>query len=88
MFLVSRKRWLLAVMLVLMVVEAVLLAEWALTPRPPDGPSWQPDWSFGLEKFAVQEPAPEIDGEDIDGRRLRLSDHRGQVVVVSFWVHW
>jgi hypothetical protein len=86
MFPGARKRRLLAVVLVL--VGVVLLAVLYLTPRPPGAPTWQPDWSFGLDEFAVKEPAPEIDGEDMNGRTLRLGDHRGQVVVVSFWVHW
>jgi peroxiredoxin len=30
--------------------------------------------------------APEIDGEDFDGKRLKLSDHRGKVVVLVFWM--
>jgi hypothetical protein len=32
--------------------------------------------------------APDIEGEAIDGRPLRLRDFRGQVVVLSFWGHW
>jgi thiol-disulfide isomerase/thioredoxin len=32
--------------------------------------------------------APEIDGEDLDGVRFKLSDYRGKVVVVSFWASW
>src|SRR5215475_209715 len=30
-------------------------------------------------------PAPEIDSEDFDGNRVKLSDYRGKVVVVVFW---
>jgi thiol-disulfide isomerase/thioredoxin len=33
-------------------------------------------------------PAPEIEGEDFDGKRLKLSDYRGKVVVVTFWASW
>ncbi len=33
-------------------------------------------------------PAPEIEGEDIDGRPMKLSDFRGKVVLLYFWGHW
>ncbi len=33
-------------------------------------------------------PAPEIAGEDVDGKPLRLSDHRGKVVVLVFSGEW
>jgi len=32
--------------------------------------------------------APEIEGEDIDGKRFKLSDYRGKVVVLDFWGNW
>lgn len=32
--------------------------------------------------------APEIDGEDIDGVRFKLSDYRGKVVLLDFWGNW
>jgi hypothetical protein len=32
--------------------------------------------------------APDIVGEDIDGRPLKLSDYRGKVVMLDFWGHW
>lgn len=31
-------------------------------------------------------PAPEIAGQDIDGKWFQLSDYRGQVVVLDCWV--
>lgn len=36
----------------------------------------------------VGEPAPDIQAEDIDGIPFRLSDYRGQVVVLDFWGDW
>ena len=38
--------------------------------------------------LAVGKPAPEITGTDIDGKVLKLSDHRGKVVVLDFWGFW
>jgi hypothetical protein len=32
--------------------------------------------------------APEISGEDIDGTHFKLSDYRGNVVLLDFWGDW
>jgi hypothetical protein len=32
--------------------------------------------------------APEIAGMDIDGKKLKLSDFRGKVVLLDFWGNW
>lgn len=32
--------------------------------------------------------APEIDADDLEGKRLKLSDYRGKVVMVVFWGSW
>jgi hypothetical protein len=34
------------------------------------------------------QPAPEIEGEDLDGQIFKLSDYRGKVVLLDFWGHW
>jgi hypothetical protein len=36
----------------------------------------------------VGKPAPEIEAEDIDGNKFKLSDYRGKVVMLDFWGHW
>jgi tetratricopeptide (TPR) repeat protein/peroxiredoxin/predicted Ser/Thr protein kinase len=36
----------------------------------------------------VGSPAQEIDGEDLSGKRFKLSDYRGKVVVLDFWANW
>jgi len=41
-----------------------------------------------LPNLKVGKVAPEISGEDLDGQPLKLSDHRGQVVVICFWATW
>lgn len=35
-----------------------------------------------------RQPAPDLAGETVDGDRLRLSDYRGQVVVLNVWGSW
>ncbi|MBL9128496.1 MAG: sigma-70 family RNA polymerase sigma factor, partial [Verrucomicrobiales bacterium] len=40
----------------------------------------------GLKTTSVGRPAPPLEGATIDGEPLRLSEHRGKVVVVVFWV--
>jgi hypothetical protein len=40
---------------------------------------------FELRHLTVGKQAPEIEGEDQDGKRFKLSDYRGQVVLIDFW---
>jgi thiol-disulfide isomerase/thioredoxin len=41
-----------------------------------------------LPNLKVGKLAPEITGEDLEGKPLKLSDYRGKVVVVCFWATW
>ena len=43
---------------------------------------------MGLTNMAAGNPAPEIEGEDIDGKKFKLSDYRGKVVLIDFWGDW
>jgi hypothetical protein len=43
---------------------------------------------FAIRHLSVGRVAPEIDGEDINGQRFKLSDFRGKVVMLTFWGHW
>jgi hypothetical protein len=43
---------------------------------------------FELRSLAIGKTAPDIEGEDIDGKKFKLSDYRGKVVVIDFWGHW
>jgi thiol-disulfide isomerase/thioredoxin len=43
---------------------------------------------FEAQHLEIGKLAPEIAGDDIDGRALKLSDYQGKVVVVNFWATW
>jgi thiol-disulfide isomerase/thioredoxin len=43
---------------------------------------------YELQHLWIGQAAPEIEGEDLDGGKLKLSDYRGKVVLVSFWGSW
>jgi peroxiredoxin len=36
----------------------------------------------------IGQAAPQIDGKDLDGKPMKLSDFRGKVVVLDFWGDW
>jgi hypothetical protein len=46
------------------------------------------DALFDFTKLSIGRTAMEIDGEDIDGKKFKLSDYRGKVVVIDFWGNW
>jgi WD40 repeat protein len=43
---------------------------------------------FALHYLGLGKPAPDIEGEDLEGRRFQLSDYRGRVVVLVFCGNW
>jgi thiol-disulfide isomerase/thioredoxin len=43
---------------------------------------------YVLRNLAIGKTAPEVEGEDVDGQRMRLSDYRGKVVLLVFWASW
>jgi hypothetical protein len=43
---------------------------------------------FELRNLIIGATAPNIAGEDIDGKRFNLTDYRGKVVVLDFWGNW
>jgi hypothetical protein len=40
---------------------------------------------FEIRRLSVGKEAPDIEGEDQDGVKFRLSDYRGRVVLLDFW---
>jgi thiol-disulfide isomerase/thioredoxin/tRNA A-37 threonylcarbamoyl transferase component Bud32 len=43
---------------------------------------------YEVRHLSIGRPAPEIEGEELHGGRLKLSDFRGKVVVLDFWADW
>ena len=43
---------------------------------------------FELERLQIGMEVPDIEGEDVDGVKFKLSDYRGKVVVIDFWGDW
>jgi hypothetical protein len=40
---------------------------------------------FAIRNLSVGRQAPDIEGQDQDGKRFNLSDYRGKVVLLDFW---
>jgi hypothetical protein len=72
-------------------IEAPVLRPQQLTPPPnpnlPQRPT-RPPAKPGEPGLDIGNLALEIDGEDIDGKKFKLSDYRGKVVVLDFWGNW
>jgi peroxiredoxin len=43
---------------------------------------------FKLENLSIGAIAPDIEGEDVDGVKFKLSDYSGKVVMLDFWGDW
>jgi hypothetical protein len=40
---------------------------------------------FEIRNLAVGQVAPDIEGQDQDGKRFKLADYRGKVILLDFW---
>jgi hypothetical protein len=40
---------------------------------------------YEIRHLAVGKPAPEVEGEDQDAKKFKLSDYKGKVVLLDFW---
>jgi hypothetical protein len=43
---------------------------------------------FEMRFLVIGKTAPDIEGEDQDGKPFKLSDYRGKVVLIDFWGNW
>jgi thiol-disulfide isomerase/thioredoxin len=54
-------------------------------PEPEGGDAGS---SEGLESVLVGKPAPPIDLDMLDGKKFRLADYQGKVLILDFWASW
>jgi hypothetical protein len=40
---------------------------------------------YEIRHLAIGKPAPDVEGEDQDGKKFKLSDYKGKVVLLDFW---
>lgn len=43
---------------------------------------------FEVRNLSIGKTPPDISGEDSDGKKFKLSDYKGKVVVLDFWASW
>ena len=41
-----------------------------------------------IQAFAKPQVAPDFTLEDLQGKRVAMQDHRGQVILLNFWATW
>ena len=51
-------------------------------------PAKQEDVGYEAEYLQIGTKAAEIIGENVEGKPIKLSDFKGQVVVLDFWGFW
>jgi peroxiredoxin len=60
----------------------------AIARHHPEGADVIAKYRYVVSSLMVGKVAPDIVGKDLDGKELRLSDYRGQIVVLAFSGEW
>jgi hypothetical protein len=63
-------------------------ADVKLNPRLPSIGDQAKGELFEMRHLAIGMVVPDIEDEDIDGKKFKLSDYRGKVVLIDFWGDW
>lgn len=59
-----------------------------LNPRGPTLGDQADGELFEIRFLVIGKVAPDVEGEDPDGKKFKLSDYRGKVVLIDFWGNW
>jgi peroxiredoxin len=59
---------------------------WVKQEDPPSAPAPKP--TATAQNTAAAEPAPDVELKALDGKPMKVSDLRGQVVLLNFWATW
>ena len=43
---------------------------------------------YEIRNLSIGKVAPDIEGQDVDGKTFKLSEYRGKVLVLDFWGDW
>jgi HEAT repeat protein len=73
------------------VQEQIKVTAVATRPAPPDRDAKTEDVKEPAkteQTIVLGKLAPDIEGEDVHGRRFKLSDYRGKIVVLTFWAEY
>ena len=46
------------------------------------------DTLYEIRNLSLGMKAPQIEGEDLDAKKFKLSDYKGKVVLLDFWGNW
>jgi hypothetical protein len=46
------------------------------------------DTLYEIRTLSLGMKTPEIEGEDLDAKKFKLSDYKGKVVLLDFWGNW
>ena len=68
--------------------QAVVLQDPASTPTPCDKCGKDRPTPTPVRGTAVGQQAPDLNLSTLEGKTARLSDYRGQVVLLNFWASW
>jgi cytochrome oxidase Cu insertion factor (SCO1/SenC/PrrC family) len=71
------------------IILLIILGIWVIpAPWGPLDAAEDPFKAARILKVEEPESAPEFELEDVQGKRVKLKDFRGKIVLLDFWATW